>query len=50
MAAIMEAANRTPEIMPVAKYVRDRRAMKVYFAERPEDPVVVQRKQLTEVR
>ena len=44
MAAIVEAAKRSPEIMPVARSVQDRRAMNSYFAERPEDPYVVRYK------
>ena len=46
MVSIMEAAKADPEIMPVARYVQDRRALNLCFAGRPEEANVVRYKKL----
>ena len=50
MASIMEAAKHSPETIPVSRYVQVRRAMNLYFAERPDDPNVMRYKRLKEER
>ena len=50
MAVIIAAAKCSPSIMPVARYVQDRRAFSLYCTERPHDAEVVIYKKLKEGR
>ena len=50
MAAIMKAAKCNADIMPVARYVQDRKAMNLYCEEMRKDPNVLQYKKLKRER
>ena len=50
MAAVMEAAKSCPDIMLVARYVQDGRALSLYCEKELEDPNVMLFRQLKEGR